>query len=73
MLSTANDSLIMSYQVPAAVCALSVAALTGTYSQVAANGTTLAGPTTTFNSNTAGTACASAGAYATLSLYTSRT
>ena len=40
-LSTANDSLIMSYQVPTAVCALSVAALTNTYSQVAANGTTL--------------------------------
>jgi hypothetical protein len=72
-LSTANDSLIMSYQVPAAVCSMSVAALTNTYSQVAANGTTLAGPTTTFNSATAGTACAAGGAYATLQLYTSRT
>ncbi|MFL9912007.1 hypothetical protein [Paraburkholderia sp. RL17-337-BIB-A] len=72
-LSTANDSIIMSYQVPAAVCAMSVAALTNTYSQVGANSTTLAGPTTTFNSATAGTACASAGAYATLSLYMSRT
>ena len=72
-LSTANDSLIMSYQVPAAVCALSVAALANTYSQIGANGTTLAGPTTTFSSTAAGTACASAGAYATLSLYTSRT
>jgi hypothetical protein len=72
-LSTANDSLIMSYQVPAAVCSMSVAALTNTYSQVAANGTTLAGPTTTFNSAPAGTACAAGGAYATLQLYTSRT
>ena len=72
-LSTANDSLIMSYQVPASVCSMSVAALTNTYSQVAANGTTLAGPTTTFSSATAGTACAAGGAYATLQLYTSRT
>lgn len=72
-LSTANDSLIMSYQVPAAVCAMAVAAMTNTFSQVAANATTLAGPTTTFSSSAAGTACASAGAYATLSLYTSRT
>jgi hypothetical protein len=72
-LATANDSLIMSYQVPAAVCSMSVAALTNTYSQVAANGTTLAGPTTTFSSNTAGTACEAGGAYATLQLYTSRT
>ena len=72
-LSTANDSLIMSYQVPAAVCSMSVAALTNTYSQVAANGTTLSGPTTTFSSTTAGTACAAGGAYATLQLYTSRT
>ncbi|MCC8397254.1 hypothetical protein LJ656_32285 [Paraburkholderia sp. MMS20-SJTR3] len=72
-LSTANDSLILSYQVPAAVCAMSIAALTNTFSQVGANSTTLAGPTTTFNSSTAGTACASAGAYATLQLYTSRT
>lgn len=72
-LSTANDSVIMSYQVPADVCAMSVAALTNTYSQVAANGTILAGPTTTFSSTTAGTSCASAGAYATIALYTSRT
>lgn len=72
-LSTASDSLIMSYQVPAAVCAMSVAALTATYSQVAANSQTLSGPTTTFSSATAGTACDSAGAYATLTLYTSRT
>ncbi|MGF6969627.1 hypothetical protein OKW43_006722 [Paraburkholderia sp. WC7.3g] len=72
-LSTANDSLILSYQVPAAVCAMSVAALTNTFSQVGANSTTLSGPTTTFSSTTAGTACASAGAYATLQLYTSRT
>ncbi|TFE36971.1 hypothetical protein E2553_36955 [Paraburkholderia dipogonis] len=72
-LSTANDSLILSYQVPAAVCAMSIAALTNTFSQVGANSTTLSGPTTTFSSTTAGTACASAGAYATLQLYTSRT
>lgn len=72
-LSTASDSLIMSYQVPSAVCAMAVAALTNTFSQVAANSTTLAGPNTTFSSDTAGTACASAGAYATLQLYTSRT
>ncbi|MFM0123329.1 hypothetical protein P0D73_31315 [Paraburkholderia sp. RL18-101-BIB-B] len=72
-LSTANDSLILSYQVPVAVCSMSVAALANTFSQVGANGSTLAGPTTTFNSATAGTACSSAGAYATLQLYTSRT
>ncbi|CAD6559174.1 type 4 pilus major pilin [Paraburkholderia sabiae] len=72
-LSTANDSLIMSYEVPAAICSMSVAALTNTYSQVAANGTTLSGPNTTFSSTTAGTACRAGGAYATLQLYTSRT
>ncbi|MGF6649566.1 hypothetical protein OKW34_000128 [Paraburkholderia youngii] len=72
-LSTANDSLILNYQVPAAVCAMSISALTNTFSQVGANNTMLAGPTTTFSSTAAGTACASAGAYATLQLYTSRT
>ncbi|MEI5998511.1 hypothetical protein H3V53_15220 [Paraburkholderia bengalensis] len=72
-LSTANDSIIMSYQVPAAVCAMSVAALTNTYSQVVVGATTLSGPTTTFSSSAAGTACESAGAYATFQLYTSRT
>ncbi|AXF18836.1 hypothetical protein [Paraburkholderia caledonica] len=71
-LSTANDSLVLNYQVPAAVCSMSIAALTNTFSQVGANNTTLSGPTTTFNSTTAGTACSSAGAYATLQLYTSR-
>jgi len=71
-LTTANDSLILSYQVPAAVCALSVAALTNVYSQVAVNSTVLAAPGTTFSSATAGSACASAGNAATIEMYTSR-
>ena len=72
-LVTANDTLILTYQVPAAVCSLGVAALTNTYSQVSVNGTVVAGPTTTFSSSTAGTACASAGAYASVEMYTSKT
>ncbi len=72
-LVTANDTLILTYQVPAAVCSLGVAALTNTYSQVSVNGTVVAGPTTTFSSATAGTACASAGAYASVQMYTSKT
>lgn len=72
-LVTSNDTLILTYQVPAAVCSLGVAALTNTYSQVTVNGTVVAGPTTTFSSATAGTACASAGAYASVAMYTSRT
>ncbi|SOE97477.1 PilS N terminal [Burkholderia sp. D7] len=72
-LVTTNDTLILTYQVPAAVCSLGVAALTNTYSQVSVNGTVVAGPTTTFSSATAGTACASAGAYASVEMYTSKT
>jgi hypothetical protein len=71
-LTTANDSLILSYQVPTAVCALSVAALTNVYTQVAVNSTVIASPGTTFSSTSAGTACASAGNIATVSMYTSR-
>jgi hypothetical protein len=71
-LTTANDSLILSYQVPAAVCAMSVAALTNVYSQVSVNSAVLAAPGTTFSSATAGTACASAGNTATIEMYTSR-
>ena len=71
-LTTANDSLILSYQVPAAVCAMSVAALTNVYSQVSVNSAVVAAPGTTFTSATAGTACASAGSTATIEMYTSR-
>lgn len=71
-ITTANDAMIVTYPVPATVCALSVAALATAYTQVTVNGTTVSGPATVFSTATAGTACASAGKIATIGMYTTR-
>jgi hypothetical protein len=73
MLVMANDSLILTYPVTATICSLSVAALTTVYTQVSVNGTIVASPTLPFSASTAATSCASAGATASLQLYTTRT
>jgi hypothetical protein len=72
-LVTASDSIVLSYPVPATVCSMSAAAISTVYTQVSINGSVVSAPTTPFLSSAAATACASAGATATLSLYTSRT
>lgn len=71
-LVTASDSIILNYPVTATICSLSVAALATVYTQVTVNGTTLSSPTTAFNAAIAATACASAGATASLGLWTTR-
>ncbi|MBU6486212.1 MAG: hypothetical protein KGQ57_00115 [Burkholderiales bacterium] len=70
-LSTANDSLILTYPVPATVCTLSVGTATTDYTQIIVNGKTVAGPGTTFNDATAAAAC-SANDPASIQLYTTR-
>ncbi|GJH17449.1 hypothetical protein CBA19CS22_12925 [Caballeronia novacaledonica] len=72
-LTTANDSLILTYPVTSTVCSLSAAALITVYTQVTVNGTTIFSPTVTFNSQTVATACASNGAMASMGLWTTRT
>jgi hypothetical protein len=70
-LSSANDSLMTTYPVPAAVCALSVASLTTDYTEVVVNGTTVASPSTTFNDATAAKSCAATDP-ASIDMYTTR-
>ncbi|GJH31036.1 type 4 pilus major pilin [Caballeronia novacaledonica] len=72
-LTTANDSLILTYPVTSTVCSLSAAALITVYTQVTVNGTTIFSPTVTFNPQTVATACASNGAMASMGLWTTRT
>ena len=72
-LVTASDTIILSYPVPATVCSMSAAAISTVYTQVSINGTLVSGPATPFLSSAAATACASAGATATVALYASRT
>ena len=72
MVSTADDSIALTYPLPAVVCSLSVAALSDTYSMVTVNGTTVSGPNTAFSSATAATACASAGPTASVGMYATR-
>lgn len=67
--STANDAMAVTYPVPATVCSLSVAVVSGAYTMVTVNGTTISGPATQYNDATAGTACAAAGATASIAMY----
>lgn len=67
-----NDALIMTYPVPAAVCALSAAAVANTYTQVKVNDTIISSPTLVYTDATATTACKSAGGIANMALYTSK-
>ncbi|SOE91596.1 hypothetical protein SAMN05446927_8531 [Caballeronia arationis] len=72
-LVTSNDSVVLTYPVTSTVCSLSVAALITVYTQVTVNGTTVFSPTTAFSPATAATACASNGAMASMTLWTTRT
>ncbi|WP_434667681.1 hypothetical protein P5W99_35950 [Paraburkholderia sp. A3BS-1L] len=70
--TNANDAMVVSYPVPAAVCSMATSALVNTFPQVVVNSTTIFSPTTTYSSSAAGTACTSSGAVATIQLYTTR-
>jgi hypothetical protein len=70
--TNANDAVVLTYPVPAAVCSMSVPALANVFTEVSINGTVIYSPTTAFNSATAGNACSSAGKVATVELYTTR-
>jgi hypothetical protein len=71
-INSANDSMVTTYPVPSTVCSLSVAALANAYTQIIVNGTTISGPSLTFNSGTAAAACTSAGATASIEMFTTR-
>jgi hypothetical protein len=68
---TTNDAVIVNYPVPASVCTLSMAAIVNAYTMVAVNGTTIFGPSTTFDSATVGAACQGNGPV-TVSMYTTK-
>jgi PilS N terminal len=71
-LSQPDDSLMLTYPVPSTVCSLAVASVANDYTQVAVNGTVVAGPSiTTYNDSTTATACASANP-ANIEMYTTR-
>ena len=68
-ISTTDDAMGLTYPVPATVCSLAIGAVAGAYTKVTVNGTTVADPNTAFNGATAGQACSSAGATATIAMY----
>ncbi|MCR4470062.1 type 4 pilus major pilin [Burkholderia sp. SCN-KJ] len=67
-----NDAIAVTYPIPATVCALSADSISEAYTQVKVNNTTISGPSTTFSSGTAATACASAGATANVIMYATK-
>lgn len=67
-----NDAIAVTYPTPATVCALAADTIAATYTQVKVNNTTISGPNTTYDSNTAATACASAGATANIVMYATK-
>jgi hypothetical protein len=68
-ISTTDDSMVLTYPVPSTVCSLAVGAVVGAYTKVTVNGTLVADPDTNFNGSTAGAACSSGGATATIAMY----
>ncbi|MGF6472615.1 hypothetical protein QFZ89_007866 [Paraburkholderia youngii] len=68
-ISTTDDAMVLTYPVPATVCSLAVGAVAGAYTKVTVNGTTVSDPNTTFSQTTAGTACSSSGATASIAMY----
>ncbi|RKT10650.1 PilS-like protein [Paraburkholderia sp. RAU2J] len=68
-ISATDDAMIVTYPVPSTVCSLSIGAVAGAYAKVTVNGTTVYDPNTPFSGATAGTACASAGATASIGMY----
>jgi hypothetical protein len=67
--STTDDAMVVTYPVPSTVCALSIGAVAGAYTKVIVNGTVVADPNTIFNGSTAGQACSSSGATASIDMY----
>ncbi|WP_321883995.1 type 4 pilus major pilin [Burkholderia cepacia] len=67
-----NDAVAVTYPVPATVCALSADAVSAAYTMVKVNNTTISSPTTAYTSNAAATACASAGATASIVMYATK-
>ncbi|TDA45586.1 type 4 pilus major pilin [Burkholderia pyrrocinia] len=70
--TASNDAIAVTYPIPATVCALSADSVAAAYTQVKVNNTTVFGPGTAFNSDTAATACASAGATASIVMYATK-
>jgi len=68
-IASTDDAMIVTYPVPSTVCSLSIGAVAGAYAKVTVNGTTVYDPNTPFSGATAGTACASAGATASIGMY----
>jgi len=71
-ITTPDDSVILGYTVPAAVCAMAAGAMANTFTQVNIGATTVYSPSIAFNSGTASAACAAQGSTATFQLYTTR-
>ncbi|WP_321853340.1 type 4 pilus major pilin [Paraburkholderia tropica] len=70
--TSSNDAIVTSYPVPKAVCSMALSAVVNIFTEVSVNGTVVSGPSTTFSSATAGSACASGGDTATVAMYTTR-
>ncbi|MGF6812737.1 hypothetical protein OKW30_007954 [Paraburkholderia sp. Clong3] len=68
-IATTDDAMVLTYPVPATVCSLAVGAVAGAYTKVTVNGTTVSDPNTAFSQSTAGTACSSSGATASIAMY----
>ncbi|REE07146.1 PilS-like protein [Paraburkholderia sp. BL27I4N3] len=68
-IASTDDAMVVTYPVPSTVCSLSIGAVAGAYAKVTVNGTTVYDPNTPFSGATAGTACASAGATASIGMY----
>ncbi|MEM5440590.1 type 4 pilus major pilin [Paraburkholderia diazotrophica] len=68
-IATTDDAMAMTYPVPATVCSLAIGAIAGAYTKVTVNGTTVSDPNTKFDGSTAGQACSSAGATASIGMY----
>ncbi|MCA7889404.1 hypothetical protein LGM58_40175 [Burkholderia contaminans] len=70
--TASNDAVALTYPVPATVCVLSADSIASAYTQIKVNNTTISGPGTAFSSSAAATACASAGATASIVLYATK-
>jgi hypothetical protein len=69
-MSATDDSVIINYPVPNTICTLAMPAVVAAYQMVTVNGTTVSGPSTTFDGSTAGAACGSG--TATVAMYVTK-
>ncbi|KWK06114.1 hypothetical protein BGV52_21145 [Burkholderia ubonensis] len=67
--TASNDAVAVTYPVPSTVCTLSADAIASAYTMVKVNNTTISGPGTTYSSGASASACASAGATASVVMY----